>query len=238
MLPRSSHVELPHYTYAMLKPILHILRIVREEAGKRKWLSAVKALIALVGYVGVSVLALHPLLKWLFPSSVIVAWVVIVSLAIVIALLVVINFVRTYYERAIVETRAEWDRRDPILKKLYALSVKGNQLRQLCEDRSRVGDPLSEEDLRQVRIWHQEAAHQLESRLGNEYRRRFYEHSPTGETPPAAPVDCSNWMYTRLQKIAEVIRDLRMPPSRLISEAEAKQFEETGFLAGRVYDDD
>lgn len=31
---------------------------------------------------------------------------------------------------------------------------------------------------------------------------------------------------------------MRMPPPRLISEAEAKQFEETGFLVGRVYDDD
>lgn len=222
----------------MLKAILYILRIVREEAGKRKWLSALKALIALVGYIGVSVLALDPLLRWLFHSSVIVAWVIIISLAVVITLLVALNFMRTFHERALAETRAEWDRREPILKKLYVLRVRGRQLQSQCDEKSRMGETLSEEELRQVRMWHQQTAHELEGRLGIEYRRRFYEHSPTGETPPTAAAECSNWIHTRLHKLKEVIDEQRTPPLRLISETELKHFEEVGYLAGRVYDDD
>ena len=226
------------YTYVMLGPIKFVLGVVLEEARRRRWLTAMKMALALLGYVGVSAVTLHLLLTWLFPSSLLAAWVVTVSLAVVIVLIVTINFMRTYHERALGETRAEWDRRDPILKKLYALSVKGNQLQRLCEDKSGKGETLSDEDLRQVRVWHQEAAGHLERRLGLEYRRRFYEHSPTGETAPTKSVDCSVWISTRLHKLSEVVRELRAPPPRLISEAELEQYEEVGYLAGRVYDDD
>jgi hypothetical protein len=223
----------------MLKAILRVLHIIREEAGKRKWLSAVKALIALVGYVGVSVLTLDPLLRGLFPSSVVVVWVIIISLAVVIALLVVINFMRTFHERALAdheqalaETRAEWDRREPILEKLYALNTKGQELRERCNDRSKGPEPLSDEDLRQIRAWHSDAAYTLENKLGIEYRRRFYEHSPTGEMPPESSHDCSVWINTRRHKLKEVIAELRQPPARLVSRAEEKQLEAGIRIAG------
>jgi hypothetical protein len=221
----------------MLKEIRQVVSIVVEEAGRRRWVSALKVFAAVISFIGFSIVALDPLLRWLFPSSAVAAWVIIVTVAVVITLLVTINFMLTFNERALGETRAEWDRRDHILKKLYALSVQGRQLEKLCEDKLRAGVPLSEEEMRQVDAWHRDAAARLED-MGIEYRRRFYDHSPTGEAPPPKPGECANWINVRNRKIAGVIRELRLPPPRLITEAEAKQYEETGFLAGRVYDGD
>jgi hypothetical protein len=239
MPPRYSQFKLLHATHdTMLNEIKQVIRIVREEAGRRRWVSALRVLAAVISFIGVSIIALDPLLKWLFPSSAVAAWVIIVTLAVVIVLLVAIKFMLTYYERAIGETRGEWDRRTPVLKKLYALRIKGEQLRQLCEKRSKVSEPLSDDEQRLVRNWHEQAARHLEDRLGIEYRRRFYDHSPTGGTAPTAPSDCANWIYERLHVLKKVVDELRTPPPRLISEAELQQFHEHGYLTGRVYDDE
>jgi hypothetical protein len=194
----------------MLKAIKYVIHIIREEAKRRGWVSALKFILVLLGYIGLSVIALHPLLKWLFPSSVIAAWVVIVSLAVVVPLLVVINFMRTYHERITSEVLGEWSKMGKILEKLYELRLQGLQL----ENRCRSNEPLSSDEIGR---WHRHAAAVLERNLGIEYRRRFYEHSETGEVAPEKPSNCEFWINTRLAKINEVIAELEQPPQQLVS---------------------
>lgn len=202
----------------MLEAIKHIIHIIREESKRRGWIGALKIIFALLSAIGFSIIALHPLLKWLFPSSITAAWVIMVSLVVVVSLLVVINFMRTYHERITGEVLGEWSKTGKVLEKLYELRLQGSQL----ENRCKSNEPLPSDEIGR---WHRHAAGVLQRNLGIEYRRRFYEHSETGEVAPERPSNCEFWINTRVAKINEVIAELEQPPKQLVSHKGANAIE-------------
>ena len=206
----------------MLKAIKSIIHAIREEAKRRGWFTIMKALIILAGYIGLSILALNPLLKWLFPLSVVVAWVVIFSLAVIIILLVIVNFMRTYHERKIKEALDEWAKRIDLLEKLYGLLERGKHLAEKCT----TDGPLP---IDETKRWSGNAAFHLE-KIGIEYRRRFFEHSETGEGVPESFPDCRSWIETRMAKIQEVIAELKQPPPQLIPPSAMNQIESSSMM--------
>ena len=206
----------------MWRAILHIWNIVKEEAKRRGWIGVIKALFWLAGLIGFSLYALHPLIQWLFPQSVVAVWVIMISFSIVVTLLVVINFIHTYYERTKKEALDIWNRNIKLLKDLYILRRDGGRLSYRYESPNDNNLPADE-----VRSWHRNVARILED-IDIEYRRRFYEHSETGETAPDNPYRCKEWIDVRLYKLDRVIAQLERPPAQLIPHKIARQLERDG----------
>jgi hypothetical protein len=125
---------------------------------------------------------------------------------------------RLQHERITSEVLGEWSKTGKILEKLYELRLRGLQF----ENRCKSNDPLPSGEIGR---WHRHAAATLERNLGIEYRRRFYEHSDTGEIAPERPSDCEVWINTRVAKIDEVIAELEQPPKQLVSHKAANMIE-------------
>lgn len=194
----------------MLEAIKRVIRIIREEAKRRGWFSVLKAILLLLGYIGLSVIALHPLLKWLFPSSIVAAWVVMGALAVTVSLLVVINFMRTYHERIIKEVLKVWPDRLEIIHFLHEAMDWGRNLSDKCKG----SDTVPSEDISR---WRRDTASKVERMLGIEHRRMFYEHSETGENHPSVPHECQLWIDTRLVKLRQFMAEAEQPPEQLVS---------------------
>lgn len=102
---------------------------------------------------------------------------------------------------------------------MYVLRKDGARLSHRCE---RAGDDTLPAD--EVRRWHGNVASILE-RINIEHRRRFYEHSETGESAPDRPIRCHIWIEERLHKLERVIVGLEQPPAQLVPHNVARQIE-------------
>src|SRR5438045_3526606 len=142
--------------------ILHIWNIVKEEAKRRGWVGVLKFLLWLAGLIGFSLYALHPLVQWLFPQSVVAVWVIMITFSIVVFLLVVINFIRTYYERTNAEALDTWNKKIKLLKELYILRREGRRLANKCERAGVTGNEADGPPADEIRSWHRSVARNLE----------------------------------------------------------------------------
>lgn len=196
----------------MLRELTTALKVAYEEAKHRRWFKVLRVLIAFLGFLGFSVAVLHPTLERLFPTSVVAVWVIIVSFTVTICLLIALSLVQSFHRRAAATAVSVWTKNTGLLAELYILRQKGRQLSNQC-DHGPSSFPHDE-----VERWHPHVAGILERGLGIEYRRRFYEHSKTGEAAPDDSYRCHEWVETRLVKLERVIHELEQP-SRLISHA-------------------
>jgi hypothetical protein len=201
----------------MWEELKHILEIVYEEAKHRRWYKTIKFLLAVLGFIGFSAAVLHPLLKKLFPSSVMAVWVILVSVGVVVALCVAIHLIHGFHKRVATETLVTWTENTELLEELSKFYLEGRQFANNC-----MRESFPAEDIGR---WHRHLAGVLERKLGTEYRRRFYEHSETFESAPNTWHQCKTWIETRLVKLGYVIHELKEPPPQLTSSKTANKLE-------------
>jgi hypothetical protein len=188
--------------------------VCREEIPRRRWYPVVKTIWSIALVVGVSGILLHQILEAAFPRSLALAWAITALAVMILALLAVINFARTFYFRTVDEAREEWARRSRAVEVLSELIARGQVLVNRCERQMYEEDAKLEDDITR---WHRAAASNIlyEAKLDESYRDGFYKHSDSGErTPPLN--ECYSWVETRVAILREFRQEFEQPPQQLL----------------------
>lgn len=189
-----------------------------------------KTIYRLLLLVGLSVLGLHFTLQALFPTHIVLAWVITALGAAIVFLLILSNFARTYHDRIVSEARNDWLEQVPILKGLSEYIARGETLVERCQR----GDTQHDTRLEQELIdWHKGVASDLvyTLKLLEEYKDRFYKHSDSSESAP--PVEwCYGWIHKRVAILKEIRNEFQKPPTHLGSHEEKIQIRSVVVLGG------